>query len=170
MRAVYHSRDREREESEVEEGKMSSGNATSLTILMLHVSEWSSERPTQARSGVRMLTSPALGECDFVHACRDSDAFCEASSVDCIVESEGKDLDTMLERDASVPLRVLAKSAPEPGVISAADSIIDDESVEVGDRVGDTIRDVRRFGSEEYRSNPAEPKRLMTSCKRDSFT
>lgn len=138
--------------------------------MIIHVSEWSSERPTQARSGVRMLTLPDLGECDLVRTCRDSGAFCEVSSVDFTAESEGRDLEAILEREASVPLLVLEKIAPEPGVMSAADSIMDDESVDVGDRVGDTIRDVRRFGSEEYKSNPAEPKRLMTSCKRDSFT
>lgn len=131
-----------------DEGGISSGNATSLTIFNTHRSACSSERPTHVRSGARTDTCEALGEWD---ADRTTGGASESSE-----DSEGSVADTlrrMLVREESVPLldRVMTVAEFASGYTSRTE---DESSGEMGDNSGD-ICDVSWEGSEEYKSNPA---------------
>src|ERR1700683_287502 len=120
-------------------------------ILRLQFSTLLSDRPTQARSGARMRTSPDVGECDLERVCE---------GVDTVSSDNGGNLwgvslfppsccraDAKFDMEVSVLLRVLVSTVPDSVVMSSPVSSVDKESsVETGDRTGEIILDARRFG------------------------
>jgi hypothetical protein len=131
---------------------ISSGKATNLMILRLQLSTLSSDRPTQARSGISTRTSPDVGECDFERVCEVVDTVSSDDGGTRAVSAFSRNrcrADVILDMEVSVLLLALVSTAPDSVMSGPKSSSEEKPSVETGDKVGETIFEVRRLGSEE---------------------